>query len=152
MSNLIAAPTEVTAGEVIKTLNLTPHPEGGWYRQTWVEERKDGQRPSGTAIYYLLEAGQRSHWHKVDAVEIWHFHAGAPLCLLISKTDQGPATQITLGPDIHINQRPQAIVPKHFWQSAHSTGAWTLTGCTVSPGFRFAGFELADKGFDIPVA
>lgn len=137
------------AEEVIETLGLTPHPEGGWYRETWRAE--GGGRPSGTAIYFLLPAGERSHWHRVDATEIWHFHAGAPLVLRVSETASGPAAQHLLGPDLG-RARPQVIVPPHHWQSAESTGEWTLAGCTVSPGFRFEGFELAPPGFDIPSA
>ena len=149
MSNPIAAPTEGAAA-IIERLNLAPHPEGGWYRQTWEEARDDGARPAGTAIYYLLDAGGRSHWHRVDAAEIWHFYAGAPLQLRLSESREGPARTLTLGPDIHINQCPQIIVPKGHWQSAHSRDGWALVGCTVSPGFRFEGFELAPAGFDIP--
>jgi predicted cupin superfamily sugar epimerase len=139
------------AAEIIDQLGLEPHPEGGWYRQTWVDDSAEG-RPAGTAIYYLLERGQRSHWHKVDATEIWHFHAGAPLALRLSASDTGPASAATLGPNLMEGQTPQVIVPKEHWQSAESLGDWTLVGCTVSPGFRFEGFTLAPPGFDIPVA
>ena len=142
----------LTADAIVARLGLAPHPEGGWFRQTWIEERPegDGTRPAGTAIYYLLAAGQRSHWHRVDATEIWHFYAGAPLVLSIAETEAGPARDITLGPDLAAGQVPQAIVPKGNWQAARPTGAWSLAGCTVSPAFRFEGFELAPEGFDIP--
>jgi uncharacterized protein len=137
-----------TADQIIAALDLVPHPEGGWYRQTWVAEGPG--RPVGTAIYFLLTAGQASHWHQVDAVEIWHFHAGAPLILSMADTDAGPVREVVLGPDVLAGQRPQAIVPKDWWQAARSTGHWSLVGCTVSPGFRFDGFTLAPPGFDIP--
>jgi len=139
----------VTAAEIVAALALAPHPEGGWYRQTWQEETA-GARASGTAIYYLLEGRQRSHWHTVDAAEIWHFYAGAPLTLSLSETEHGPASRHVLGPDIAAGQRPQIIVPPLHWQSARSTGDWSLVGCTVSPGFRFEGFTLAPPEFDIP--
>ena len=138
----------MTAQEIIKTLDLKPHPEGGYYRQTW--EASDTPRPSGTCIYFLLESGNASHWHKVDAVEIWHYYAGAPLILSLSEHDAGPKSEITLGPDIAAGQRPQGVVPKHWWQAARTTGDWTLAGCTVSPGFNFDGFILAAPNFDIP--
>ena len=138
------------ASEIISMLELQPHPEGGHYRQTWVAEGEGEGRPSGTCIYFLLSEGERSHWHRVDAAEIWHFYAGAPLLLHLAATEAGPAQTIRLGPDLIAGDRPQAIVPTHHWQSAQSTGDWTLVGCTVSPGFQFDGFELAAPGFDIP--
>ncbi len=140
------------AEAVIAHLRLAPHPEGGWYRQTWVAEAAEGVRPAGTAILFLLQAGERSHWHRVDATEIWHFHAGAPLALSRAATAQGPAETLRLGPDLMGGETVQAIVPAGHWQSARSLGDWTLVGCTVSPGFRFEGFELAPPGFDIPAA
>src|SRR6056297_4119517 len=129
----------LTADEIVSRLRLAPHPEGGWYRQTWIEARPEGDtaRPAGTAIYYLLAEGQRSHWHRIDAAEIWHFYAGAPLVLTLSETDAGPARDLEMGPDIAAGQVPQAIVPPEWWQSACTTGAWSLVGCTVSPAFRF---------------
>lgn len=139
----------MTPTQIIDHLHLIPHPEGGYYRQTWVQDHAQG-RPAGTCIYFLLTGEQRSHWHKVDAAEIWHFYAGAPLTLSISATDQGPARIQTLGPDLLAGQSPQIIVPAHHWQSAHSQGDWTLVGCTVSPGFQFEGFTLAPPKFDIP--
>lgn len=139
-----------SARAIIDALGLAPHPEGGWYRQTWVADGPG--RPVGTAIYFLLEAGKGSHWHKVDAVEIWHFHAGAPLILSIAADDNGPAQDILLGPDVLADQHPQGIVPKDHWQAARSTGEWSLVGCTVTPGFRFDGFTLAPSDFDIPRA
>lgn len=139
----------MTADEIIARLRLAPHPEGGHYRQTWAEEPANG-RPSGTAIYFLLKAGERSHWHRVDATEIWHHYAGAPLILSIAAAGEGPAQDLRLGPSLDAGEAPQLIVPKHHWQAARSTGDWTLAGCTVSPGFRFEGFTLAPPGFDIP--
>ena len=139
----------MTADDIIARLDLSPHPEGGHYRQTWVAEA-DGGRPAGTCIYFLLKGGERSHWHRVDAAEIWHYYAGAPLILSMAETEAGPAWDHVLGPDLDAGEAPQAIVPEHYWQAAASTGDWTLVGCTVSPGFRFEGFELARDGFDIP--
>ncbi|MEO9684995.1 MAG: cupin domain-containing protein [Tateyamaria sp.] len=137
----------MTAQEIIDTLNLSPHPEGGHYRQTWVAQ--NAGRPSGTCIYFLLAQGESSHWHKVDATEIWLYHAGAPLILSLSATDDGPAIDHVLGPDLN-SAAPQIIVPEQHWQAARSTGDYTLVSCTVSPGFQFEGFTLAPPGFDIP--
>ena len=133
--------SELSARQVIETLGMQPHPEGGWYVQTFEDTAGNGGRAHSTAIYYLLEQGDRSHWHRVDAAEVWHFYAGAPLELQIS--DGGPSRQHLLGPDLGDGQRPQAIVPAGCWQSARSSGDWTLVGCTVAPGFRFSGFEMA---------
>ena len=140
----------MTAEEVIAHLGLAPHPEGGHYRQTWAADAGPDERPAGTAILFLLGAGERIHWHRVDAAEVWHFHAGAPLVLSMAQTDAGPARDLSLGPALLDGEVPQAVVPAGWWQAARSTGAWTLVGCTVSPGFRFEGFELAAPGFDVP--
>ena len=137
----------MTADEIIAHLDLQPHPEGGYYRETWAAE--NAGRPTGTCIYFLLKEGQVSHWHKVDATEIWLFHAGDPLILSISPDDTGPAVDHVLTPDLTVGA-PQLIVPEGHWQAARSTGAFTLVSCTVSPGFQFDGFELAQPGFDIP--
>ena len=137
----------MTADEIIAALALAPHPEGGHYRQTWVAENEG--RPTGTCIYFLLKAGERSHWHRVDATEIWLYHAGAPLTLSIAETEAGPARDHLLTPDLALGA-PQIIVPENHWQSAQSMGDYTLVSCTVSPGFRFEGFTLAPPGFDIP--
>ncbi|MEL7461393.1 MAG: cupin domain-containing protein [Pseudomonadota bacterium] len=139
----------MTAEDIIAALDLAPHPEGGFYRQTWAAEGPG--RPAGTAIYFLLKAGAPSHWHRVDAAEIWHHYAGAELTLRIAETDAGPAQTHLLGPDL-TRARPQVIVPAHHWQAAETTGDWTLVGCTVSPGFQFEGFELAPPSFEIPHA
>lgn len=137
----------MTPDQIIAHLNLAPHPEGGHYRQTWVGTNEG--RASGTCIYFLLKDGEASHWHKVDATEIWLYHSGAPLILSLSETDEGPAINHLLGPDLE-TQSPQIIVPEHHWQAARTTGAYTLVSCTVSPGFEFDGFTLADPGFEIP--
>ena len=143
-------PMQKTADRIIQQLNLSPHPEGGYYRQTWIAKANEGTRPDGTAILFLLKAGEVSRWHRIDAVEIWHFYAGAPLILSMAATESGPARDYTLGPEVLNGQSPQLIVPTHHWQAARSTGDYTLVGCTVSPAFRFEGFEMAEEGFDIP--
>jgi uncharacterized protein len=141
------------AERIIATLGLEPHPEGGWYRQTWAAKAPAGERPAGTCIVFLLKAGERSHWHRVDdADEIWHFYAGAPLTLVVAEKPKGPASAIRLGPNVLERQTPQAVVPAGWWQSARSTGDWTLVGCTVSPGFTFQSFVLAPLDFDISEA
>ena len=137
------------ADQIIERLGLTPHPEGGYYRETWVAPSA-GERASGTSILFLLKEGEASHWHRIDATEIWHFHAGAPLILETAASAIGPAVPLTLGPDVLAGHAPQGIVPPMFWQAARTTGKWTLVGCTVSPGFRFEGFELAPAGLKIP--
>jgi hypothetical protein len=134
---------------IIEHLALQPHPEGGWYAETWRHDPGDGDRAAGTAIYYLLAAGQRSHWHRVDATEVWHFYAGDPLRLRIHHGD-GPTDDVVLGTDLAAGQVPQAVVPPGAWQAAEPTGAWTLVGCTVSPGFTFEGFELAEPDWSPP--
>ncbi|MHA6691982.1 cupin domain-containing protein [Devosia sp. A449] len=134
--------SKLTAKDVIFTLGMQRHPEGGWYAQTFEDEAKSDDRPRSTAIYYLLEAGDASHWHRVDAVEVWHFYTGAPLKLRIS--DGQSVVEHVLGADLDKAERPQVVVPRGAWQAAASTGDWTLVGCTVAPGFQFSGFELAD--------
>jgi len=134
------------ARDVIDRLGLQPHPEGGHFRETWRAQAKTGERAAGTAIYYLLAAGERSHWHRVDADEVWHFYAGAPLSLSIA-ADGGAAVMHVLGADLAGGQAPQVVVPAGHWQAAESTGDWTLVGCTVSPGFEFSGFEMAPRDF-----
>lgn len=137
----------MTADEIIAALGLQPHPEGGHYVETFRDAPGPDGRSRSTAIYFLLRAGERSHWHRVDAVEIWHFHAGAPLRLSISEGAGRPIRRITLGHGVIAGQMPQGIVPPHHWQAAESLGEWTLVGCTVAPGFDFAGFELAPPGW-----
>jgi uncharacterized protein len=129
-------------------LDLKPHPEGGHFRETFRDTRQiaDG-RAASTAIYFLLARGERSHWHRVDAVEVWHWHAGAPLKLEISSGQSGAIESLTLGCDLAAGERPQGVVPAHAWQAALTLGDWTLVGCTVAPGFDFKAFELAPKGW-----
>jgi len=137
------------AGEVVALLDLKPHPEGGWFRETFRDAPGPDGRPASTAIYYLLAAGQRSHWHRVtDAAEVWHFHAGAPLALSIAPLAGGEATRTVLGHDLAAGQRPQILVPPGDWQSALSLGDWTLVGCTVAPGFQFSSFVMAPDGWE----
>ena len=139
------------ARRIIDALGLAPHPEGGWFRETWRGAAPEGARAAGTAIYYLLEAGQVSRWHRIDATEVWHWYAGAPLDLALS-ADGRDRRDAVLGPDIPGGERPQVIVPAGCWQSAAPrTGGpegYTLAGCTVSPAFEFAGFELAPEGWE----
>ncbi len=135
------------AADIIRLLDLKPHPEGGHYRQTFRDAAPNGSRPASTAIYFLLARGERSHWHRVDAVEVWHHYAGAPLKLSLAATEAGPVTRLRLGSDLGSGERPQAVVPTGHWQAAESLGDWTLVGCTVAPGFEFSGFELAPAGW-----
>jgi len=131
-----------SANDIIARLELRPHPEGGYYRETFRDTRADPTgRSSSTAIYYLLARGNRSHWHRIDAVEVWHHYAGGALTLQIAD-DRGQRS-VRLGPDLAAGEVPQAIVPPHAWQAAESDGDWTLVGCTAAPGFDFATFELA---------
>jgi hypothetical protein len=132
-----------TAEEIIRHLDLKPHPEGGFYRETWRETRADGGRASGTAIYFLLPGGVENRWHRVDAAEIWHFYAGAPLELSIERAD-GAAEKRVLGTALLDGEEPQLEVPAGAWQRARSLGRWTLVGCTVSPGFLFERFEIRE--------
>ncbi len=124
------------AQAIIDKLGLQAHPEGGWYRETWRDVPPGGGRGSGTAIFYLLQAGETSARHRIDATEIWHFYAGAPLELRVD------GVPVVLGPDVLAGQQPQVIVPPRAWQAARSLGQWTLVGCSVSPAFDFKGFEL----------
>ncbi|WP_074831329.1 MULTISPECIES: cupin domain-containing protein [Bradyrhizobium] len=134
------------AAEIIKRLELKPHPEGGHYRETFRDASVDSSgRSRSTAIYFLLARGERSHWHRVDAVEVWHYYAGDALMLQIA--DDGGQRRVTLGSDLVAGEVPQAVVPAHAWQAAQSSGEWTLVGCTVAPGFEFAKFELAAPGW-----
>lgn len=128
---------------IIAALGMAPHPEGGHYVETWRGPAGPTGRATGTAIHFLLRAGERSHWHRVDAEELWLFHAGAPLVLSTAVTDDVPPTDRLLGVDLAAGERPQMVVPTGAWQSAVTTGEFTLVSCTVAPGFEFAGFELA---------
>jgi uncharacterized protein len=148
----------LTAAEVIRILDLRPHPEGGHFRETFrdhqvpypsalAEGRPGAARSASTAIYFLLARGERSHWHRVDAAEIWHWCAGAPLELDIA-VPSGQRERVRLGNDLAGGERPQGIVPAHAWQAARSLGDWTLVGATVAPGFEFSKFELAPHGWE----
>lgn len=137
----------LSADALIAALELEPHPEGGWYRETYRHRPRDGGRGACTAIYYLLKAGERSAWHRVcDADEIWHWYAGAALALSISP-DGNLRHDVVLGPAVDDGQRPQQVIRAGEWQTATSLGDWTLAGCTVAPAFTFAGFELAPTGW-----
>ncbi len=134
------------AEAIVAALGLVPHPEGGHYRETFRDRPEGGGRGHATAIYYLLGRGEVSAWHRIDAVEIWHWYAGAPLELTVAADGQ-KAGSTMLGPDLSAGQAPQAVVPAQAWQTARSRGDWTLVGCTVSPAFDFSGFEMAPPGW-----
>jgi uncharacterized protein len=134
----------ISAADIIARLALKPHPEGGHYRETFRDPHGDAAgRAFSTAIYFLLARGERSHWHRIDAVEVWHYYAGDALTLQIA--DDAGQRSIRLGPNLAAGELPQAVVPRHAWQAAETTGDWTLVGCTVAPGFDFAKFELAAR-------
>jgi predicted cupin superfamily sugar epimerase len=136
-----------SAADLIARLELQPHPEGGHFRETFRDPRTDARgRSLSTAIYFLLARGERSHWHRIDAVEIWHYYAGSALILQIA--DGEGSRTVRLGPDLAAGDAPQVIVPARAWQAAETSGDWTLVGCTVAPGFDFATFELAPKGWE----
>jgi len=133
---------DLTADAVIDMLALAPHPEGGWFNETFCDSATSEGRSRSTAIYYLLKRGEMSAWHQVDAVEIWHYYAGAPIELRLAASP-GTARRHVLGADFASGERPQIVVPQGCWQSARSLGDWTLVGCTVAPGFEYIGFRLA---------
>jgi predicted cupin superfamily sugar epimerase len=135
------------ADRLIAALRLQPHPEGGWYRETFRDAVEALGRARSTAIYFLLKAGEASHWHRVDATEIWCWHRGGPLELAIAAPGEA-GTRLVLGPDVEGGQTPQAVVPAFAWQAARALGAYALVSCMVAPGFSFAGFELAAPGFE----
>ncbi len=150
---------DLSAADVIRLLDLKPHPEGGHFRETFRDaallyppplagegRQAVSARSASTAIYFLLARGERSHWHRIDVAEVWHWYAGAPLRLEIA-SENGRRECLTLGCDLAAGERPQAIVPARAWQSAESLGDWTLVGCTVAPGFEFSAFELAPEGW-----
>lgn len=139
--------TSASAAEIIRLLDLRPHPEGGFFRETFRDFAQVAPgRDASTLIYFLLQAGQTSQWHRVDASEAWHFYAGAPLEITVSRNGDETSAHL-LGNDLFAGQRPQFVVPAHWWQTARSLGAWTLVGCGVAPGFEFSGFELAPPGW-----
>lgn len=136
-----------TAAEIITALALRPHPEGGWYGETYRSPATADERPAVSAIHYLLEAGQVSAWHRIDATEVWLYHAGAPLKLSLAAADDAPPQTHRLGPEVLAGERPQIVVPTGWWQSAASSGDWTLVSCVVGPAFHFDGFEMAEAGW-----
>ena len=139
---------KLPAAEVIRLLELAPHPEGGYFREIFRDQRQvESGRAASTAIYFLLAAGERSHWHRIDAAEVWHFYAGAPLVLQIAPNEKDAAERRVLGNALAAGERPQIAVPARAWQAAESLGDWTLVGCTVAPGFEFSALELAPKGW-----
>ena len=144
---LPASAAEMSAAEIIARLELKPHPEGGHYRETFRDSRTDANgRSRSTAIYFLLARNERSHWHRIDAVEVWHYYAGSTLTLKIA--DDDGEWSFKLGANLAAGEQPQAIVPPDTWQAAESTGDWTLVGCTVAPGFDFAKFEMAPRDWE----
>ena len=139
------------ASAVCEALGLSPHPEGGHFRELWRDRPVSGQRGASTSILFLLAGGERSHWHRVDAAELWFWQAGAPLLLGIAENDSG-RQNVRLGPDLAAGEALQAVVPARAWQEAISLGAWTLVGCVVAPAFEYSGFELAPAGWSPPDA
>ena len=140
----------LTAAEIVARLDLKPHPEGGHYRETFRDSALDANgRSASTAIFFLLARGERSHWHRIDAVEVWHHYAGAPLELQFADSDG--MRRVRLGADLAAGEVPQVFVPKQAWQAAESCGDWSLVGCTVAPGFDFKAFEMAPPGWT-PIA
>lgn len=140
-----------SAHELIEHLHLQPHPEGGWYAETWRAPAFHGERAASTAIHFLLEAGQTSHWHRIDAAEIWLWHAGDPLLLALCRDAAGPVETVTLGGEMGSGQQVQQVIPPHWWQAARPApgpSGYVLVSCVVAPGFEFAGFELAPPGWE----
>ena len=141
-------PSEMSAAAIVEMLGMKRHPEGGWYAETLRDAAPHGGRATSTAIYFLLEQGDPSNWHRLrDTVEVWHYHAGAPIELTLFEKAHGRSSR-RLGSDLAAGERPQAIVPADWWQTARSLGDWTLVGCTVAPGFEFSSFELAPAGWE----
>lgn len=140
------------ARSLIATLDLSPHPEGGWYRETWRAPAAPGKRAAATTILFLLEAGQSSHWHRVDAAEIWLWHGGDALDLRIAAHDRAASETVRLGPDFATGQTVQAVVPEQHWQAASPAPdgphGYTLVSCVVAPAFEFTGFTLAPPGWE----
>jgi predicted cupin superfamily sugar epimerase len=143
----MSASSQLSATDIIRLLDLAPHPEGGHFREIFRDPRQVEGRGASTGIYFLLVADERSHWHRIDAAEIWHFYAGAPLALETAADENGPVERRILGNDLAAGERPQTVVGASVWQAAESLGAWTLCGCTVAPAFDFAKFELAPRGW-----
>jgi predicted cupin superfamily sugar epimerase len=141
----MSASSAINPDEIIRLLKMQPHPEGGYFVETF-RDTADGGRARSTAIYYLLREGERSHWHRVDAAEVWHWYAGGPLALSLYAEGGKQETRM-LGQNLGAGERPQIVIPPHVWQAAEPKGAWTLVGCTVAPGFEFSGFEMAPPGW-----
>lgn len=139
-------PGELSADAIVDMLDMQPHPEGGYFVETF-RDAGGGARAHSTAIYYLLREGERSHWHRVDAAEVWHWYAGGPLALSLYEEGAAPQTRL-LGQNLGAGERPQIVIPPQIWQSAEPLGLWTLVGCTVAPGFEFGGFEMAEPGWN----
>lgn len=141
----------MTADDLIAALSLAPHPEGGWYRETWRTHHGGGARAEASGIYFLLRAGERSHWHRVDADELWLWHSGDPLDLSIAEGNLGPASTFRLGGAIDAGEEPQRLVPAGCWQAAApapgGSAGYSLVSCIVAPAFDFAGFQLAPPGW-----
>ena len=140
----------MAADDLIEALGLAPHPEGGWYRETWRAEAAEGERAAASAVLYVIQPGQRSHWNRVDAHEIWLWHGGDPVDLMIAETSAGPATTVRLGGRVADGEQPQVVIPAGQWQSAEpvaGTAGYTLLSCIVAPAFEFSGFELAEPGW-----
>jgi predicted cupin superfamily sugar epimerase len=140
-------PSDAEAAALVAELGLTPHPEGGWYRETWRAPAGEGERGAATAILFLLAAGERSHWHRVDADELWLWHAGGPLALLRAESDSAAVERVTLGGKVLAGEQPQVRIPAGWWQAAEAGTGWTLVSCVVAPAFQFEGFELAAPGW-----
>jgi uncharacterized protein len=141
----------VEATEVIDALGMQAHPEGGWYAETWRADSDEGARPAGSAILYLLAAGERSHWHRLDAGEVWQYSAGDPLELRIWADGDVAVTTVRLGGDVTTGSSAQCVIPVGAWQTARSLGRWTLVGCFMAPSFDFAGFDLAPPDWEPPI-
>jgi predicted cupin superfamily sugar epimerase len=140
-------PSHPDAAALVARLGLSPHPEGGWYRETWRAPAGEGERGAATAILFLLAAGERSHWHRVDADELWLWHAGAPLALLRAESDSAALERVTLGGQVLAGEQPQVRIPAGWWQAAEAEAGWALVSCVVAPAFQFEGFELAAPGW-----
>lgn len=141
-----------SASALIEQLGLTAHPEGGWYKETWRGEPGTDGRAKGTAILFLLRAGEASHWHTVDAAELWFWQAGDPVELRLAASDDGPTRSVILGADVGAGEQLQGLVAPGEWQAARPYGAavhgYSLVSCVVVPGFDFAGFVLAPAGWE----
>ena len=137
----------LSAARLIERLDLAPHPEGGWFRETWRTAAPEGQRAGATAILFLLDAGESSHWHRVDADEVWFWQAGGALELRLAASEAQSPRSMRLGPDLAGADGAQGIVPAGHWQAARPLDGWVLASCVVSPGFEFSGFELAAPGW-----